>query len=63
MLPPVRLTGDVVKTFIIAYLNTRNQPLPCFKNRQILSEELIGLFSETQLIDLLKLNDCFVFQK
>lgn len=62
VLPAVRFTDNEIKALFIAFMATRNQQLPYLKSRQSLAEKLLGLISENQQDDLVRLNQILLFE-
>ncbi|ASS67574.1 MULTISPECIES: HTH domain-containing protein [unclassified Paenibacillus] len=62
VLPAVRFTDNEIKALFIAFMATRNLQLPYLKSRHSLAEKLLGLISENQQDDLVRLNQLLLFE-
>jgi len=61
-LPAARFTPDELKAIFISFIASKNSQLPYLQNRRSITEKLIGIASQTQQDELIKLNRILLFE-
>ena len=61
-LPAVRFTPEELKAVFISFMASKNSQLPYLQNRRSITENLIGIASQTQQDELIELNNILLFE-